>query len=207
MKSHFHAKKLKYDGSQLRPLFAYENFQISGDSIVAWVGGCDVSLEHMVDFEDKIVKAKIKSDLMLHFIVEYFHSDLFSAVAIQRLLAGQFIVELEKLISAAGKKSQKSTSKKTAAASALSPAPVKLTRKGDDIFWGQKKLSISIASRSAVSNQIHFAVNVVNQGTPVLTCALNDWGINPNDLAKTVMKAFVNEFDDIIFATQKVKPL
>ena len=92
MKSHFHAKKLKYDGSQLRPLFAYENFQISGDSIVAWVGGCDVSLEHMVDFEDKIVKAKIKSDLMLHFIVEYFHSDLFSAVAIQRLLAGQFIV-------------------------------------------------------------------------------------------------------------------
>ena len=186
MKTLFHANKLKYDGSQLRPLFCYENFQIRGDAIVSWVGMCDVSLNHMVDFEDKLVKAKIKSDLMLHFIVEYFHSDLFSAVVVQRLFACQLIVELEKMIELDS---------------------VKFVRRGDDIYCGKKKLSISIASCSAVSNQIHFAVNVVNQGTPVLTCALLDWKINPKDLSNAVMKSFSKEFEDIIFATQKVKPL
>jgi uncharacterized protein len=192
MKLLFCAKKIKYDGSQLRPLFAYENFQMSGDSIVSWVGPCDVSLDHMVDYEDKIVKAKIKSDLMLHFIVEYFHSDLFSAVALQRLFASQLMSELEQLI----KKRD-----------VLSPAKIRFVRKGDDIFWGKKKLSISIASCSAVSNQIHFAINVVNRGTPVLTCALQDFKVNPQELAKTVMESFCREFEDILFATHKVKPL
>lgn len=192
MKSLFHPKKLKYDGSQLRPLFAYENFKLSGNSIVSWVGACDVSFDHMVDFEDKIVNAKIKSDLMLHFIVEYFHSDLFSAVVVQRLLATQMIVELEKLI---------------AKNANMSGEKIKLVRSGDDIYWSKKKLSISIASCSTVSNQIHFAVNVVNTGAPVLTCALQDWKMNPKDLALAVMKLFSKEFEDIIFATQKVKPL
>ena len=87
MKTFFYPKKLKYDGSQLRPLFAYENFKVEGPAIVSWVGACDVSFDHMVDFEDKIAQAKIKSDLMLHFIVEIFPADLLAAVALQRLFA------------------------------------------------------------------------------------------------------------------------
>lgn len=190
MKSFFYPKKLNYDGSQLRPLFAYENFKIEGPSIVSWVGACHVSLQHMVDFEDKIVKAKIKSELMLHFIVEIFPAQLLSAVALQRLLATIVKTELEILIFKKNKTSK-----------------VQFVRKGDDLFWESHKLSISIASSSAVSSQIHFAVNITNAGTPVKTCALNDWKVNPSELAKRVSDAFANEFVDIVFATQKVKPL
>lgn len=190
MKYFFYNKKLKYDGSQLRPLFAYENFNIEGPSIVSWVGPCDVSLEHMVDFEDKIVKAKIKSELMLHFIVEIFPAQLLAAVSLQRLLATIVKTSLENLIQ---NKSR--------------PKSVVFERKGDDLYLGSKKLSISVASSSAVSSLIHFAINVSNAGTPVKTCALNDWSIKPHDLAQAVGKAFAAEFADIVFATQKVKPL
>ena len=190
MKSFFFNKKLKYDGSQLRPLFAYENFKIEGPSIVSWIGACDVSLEHMVDFEDKIVKAKSKSELMLHFIVEIFPAQLLAAVSLQRLLATIVKTELEKLILKKNKM-----------------AKIQFVRNGDDLYFGIQKLSISIASSSAVSSQIHFAVNVSNAGTPVKTCALKDWEISPIDLADAVGNAFSSEYADIVFATQKVKPL
>ena len=72
-KSHKQFKAVKiYNGSQLKPLFAYENFKLSEDSIISWVAPCHVQLEHMVDFEDKIENSKIAGDLMLHFIVEVF---------------------------------------------------------------------------------------------------------------------------------------
>lgn len=190
MKTFFHPKKLKYDGAQLRPLFAYETFHVEGPSIVSWIGDCDVGLQNMVDFEDKIVNAKIKSDLMLHFIVEIFPANLLAAVSLQRLFATLIKSEVEKAI----RKKDKS-------------APVEFVRKGDDLYYGQQKLSISIASSSAVSSQIHFALNITNQGTPVNTCALNDWKLDSKALAVTIMKLFASEFSEIVFATQKVKPL
>ncbi|HMN69679.1 MAG TPA: DUF366 family protein, partial [Bdellovibrionales bacterium] len=41
-----------YDGSQLVSLRSYLKHGLLGDSIVAWVGPCKVSLDHMVDGED-----------------------------------------------------------------------------------------------------------------------------------------------------------
>jgi hypothetical protein len=69
------------------------------------------------------------------------------------------------------------------------------------------KLSISIASKSVVSFQIHFALNVVNSGTPVPTSCLSELGIESRGFAALVMKSFVNEFESILQATQKVRPL
>ena len=154
MKSKFVSKKMKYDGSQLRPLFSYMTHDLLGDSIVSWVGPCDVTVEHMKDGEDLKAKEKIKGDLMLHFIVELFDGDLFGAVAVQRLLssiAKDVLLDIGKL----GKE--------------------KVSREGDDIFVGKKKLSISIATRSTHSSLIHFAVNCVNKGTPIPTCSLEDF--------------------------------
>ncbi len=190
MKTFFYPKKLKYDGSQLRPLFAYENFNVQGPAIVSWVGACDVGFDHMVDFEDKIVKATIKSDLMLHFIVEIFPADLLAAVALQRLFATIVKTEIEKALLKKDKASR-----------------VKFVRKGDDLYFGTQKLTISIASSSSVSSQIHFAINVTNSGTPVKTCALGDWKLNAKEISQACMKSFAAEFSDILFATQKVKPL
>ncbi len=191
MKTKFISKKIKYDGSQLKPLFAYENFGLLGHSIISWVGACDVSLSHMIDLEDKIVNAKICGDEMLHFIIEVFDNSLLSAVAIQRLFAS--IVRDQ--IFATDKK--------------LNPSI--FIRVGDDLYLIKNnkkfKLSISIASKSTVSVQIHFAVNIVNSGTPLPTSCLGDFKIKPELLAKNVMAVFSKEFDSIVVATQKVRPL
>jgi len=191
MKNKFFKQQKKYDGSQLTPLFAYQNFKISGDSVVSWIGSCDVTLEHMVDFEDKIAHEKICGDLMLHFIVEVFPANLAFGVSLQRLFAA---IALELIRE-------------------LSPLKnLKSFREGDDIYIETTKnnigkLSISIASVSAVSTQIHFALNVVNAGTPVKTACLQDLKINPEVFAKKIMAVFVAEYESVIFATQKVKPL
>lgn len=191
MKSKLITKKIKYDGSQLKPLYAYENYGLLGNSIVAWQGACDVTLDHMVDLEDKIVNAKICGDEMLHFIIEIFNDSLLSAVAIQRLFASIVQTEIYKL--------NKNLN------------PKNFIRKGDDLYFVKNnkkfKLSISIASKSSVSIQIHFALNVANDGTPVPTSSLSQFKIKPAALSKSILASFVYEFDTILEATQKVRPL
>lgn len=188
MKSLFVAKPnsnlKKYDGSQLRPLFCYENFNLKGDAVLSFIAPTDVTLAHMVDYEDKIDKSKICGDKMLHFIIEFFPANLSTGVMAQRLLASI----IKDLI--------------------LEKAPkAKLSRKGDDIYVGSGKLSISIASVSAVSTLIHFAINITNSGTPVKTSCLEDLKIKPDTFAKEVLEAFATEFEDVMWATTKVKPL
>lgn len=184
MKAKYIKKTFAYTGEQLRPHFAYENHGLLGNSIVAWVGPCDIPFAHMVDLEDVLAKSPIRGGLMLHFIVEVFNQSLFSAVALQRLMASMVKDEIE------GRAKN-----------------IKLKRDGDDVFWDDKKITISIASISPVSAQIHFAVNINNKNTPVKTAALDDFKINVNDFAKTILQKFSGEFDSIEIATQKVKPL
>jgi uncharacterized protein len=176
----------KYDGSQLVSLNNYLRHKILGDSIVAWLGACDVTFEHMVDGEDLLANARIAGDSMLHFIVEKFDISLFAAVALQRLLASIVKDQLQAVV----------TDKALAQS---------LFRQGDDIYSGDRKLSISIATQSPVSSLIHFAVNVTNRGTPVKTLALDDLGVDSKSFARDVMTKFCSEIEGIQQATQKVK--
>lgn len=182
MQTKFIDNKMDYDGSQLKPLYAYVNHKLAGDSIVAFEGACNVSLEHMVDMEDLVVKAEIKSDHMLHFIVEIFPANILAAVVLQRLL----VAITQNIILKSGHN---------------------LQRSGDDLYWNEKKLSVSIASCSSVSNMIHFGLNVENKGTPVPTCCLKDFGLDAKAFALLVMSEFSAEYSSIVEATQKVKPL
>lgn len=186
MKTKWIDERIKYDGSQLRSLFAYLNYELSGDSVLAWQGPCDITLENMADGEDLLQNAKICGSDMLHFLIEIFHKPLFAAVATQRLvasLAHDLVVQL----------SGKSSSE--------------FRRDGDDIYWKDKKLSISIAAPSPVSCMIHFAVNVSNEGTPVPTCSLADFNIDPKNLAQKLLEVIQKEFTSMEFATVKVRPL
>ena len=182
MKYKFVKKQINYDGSQLKPLYSYVNHKLHGDSILGFVGSCNVSLEHMVDAEDFVVDAEIKSDKMLHFIVEIFGQTLATAVTQQRLL----VAIAQNLLLEKGHT---------------------FVRKGDDLYYKNKKLSVSIASCSAVSSMIHLGLNITNTGTPVPTCALSDFKITPSTFAEELMKRFSSEYMSIIEATQKVKPL
>jgi hypothetical protein len=52
---------------------------------------------------------------------------------------------------------------------------------------------------------IHFAMNISNEGTPVPTCSLEDFGLNPSSVARDLMDLFSKEFGGIQEATWKVK--
>lgn len=184
MKYKFDKKKFSYNGEQLKHLFAYENYRIAGDSIVAWIGPCDIPFEHMVDSEDKIEQSKIQGDEMLHFIIEAFHPDIYFSVTLQRLFTSIVESQLREL------KLKQS-----------------FERSGDDLYFGKKKLSISIASISIFSSMVHFAMNVKNTGTPVETISFAELKIDAPSFAEKVMKAFVAEYESIVFATTKVKSL
>lgn len=188
MKYLFIDQEFKYDGTQLKPLFAYLNYKILGDSIVSWVGPCDIPFEHMVDGEDVLAQSEIRGDKMLHFIVEKFDVQLFAGVALQRLLAS-IVIDILRDLSLDKSQTQK------------------LVRDGDDIFLANKKLSISIATQSINSTLVHFAVNVVNTGTPVETLSLNDLKIDVVMFAHRVLEKFTQEVGSIIEATHKVRTL
>jgi len=183
MKTKWLDQKIEYDGTQLRSLFAYLDHQVLGDSVVSWGGACEVTFDHMIDGEDLLAGSKICGSEMLHFIFEIFDQSLAVGVFTQRLFASLVKDLIEE-------KTQ-----------------VRLTRQGDDLYWEGKKLSISIACRSPNSVMVHFAINIKNAGTPVPTCALEDWGLagNAKELSLELMRRYQQEYQSIKEATWKVK--
>ncbi len=186
MQTHWFSSTFAYDGSQLASLFAYQMTGKLGPSIVSWQGPCKITT-HMVDAEDQRAQSRIEGNEMLHFIIEVFHFTLAGTVALQRLLTCLVLDEMKR---------------KTEG---------NWIREGDDIYLVEtnvrKKLSISIATNSPVSQLIHFAVNVRNEGTPVPTCALSDVGLQPDVFARSIMDQFSQEFTSIVQASQKVHPV
>ena len=189
MKSLWIDQQFAYDGTQLRSLFAYLDHKTLGDSIVAWRGSCDISFDHMVDGEDLNAKSEIRGGDMLHFIIEKFDMKLNGAVYMQRLLAAHAFDLVRESLSSQGKLAD----------------TVKLRREGDDIYFSEQKFSISIATVSPVSALVHFAVNVSNENTPVMTVSLKDFTIDPVKFAKNLLERFAKEAESAEEASKKVK--
>lgn len=184
MQSLWISKQFKYDGSQLRSLFSYLEHGVLGDSIVAWRGPCEVSLDHMIDGEDLRVESQIAGADMVHFIIEVFHVSLPLMVAYQRLFTD---IVLSSFIEMGG----------DAAA----------YRSGDDIYIEDGKLNISVATVSPNSGLIHCAVNVTTEGTPVKTYALNLNNIDAKQFAEVTMARWCDEFHSMQDAARKVRPV
>lgn len=182
MLTHLHDKPLKYDGSQLVSHFAYKNFGLLGDSVVGFIGPCEVRGEKMVDLEDVRQNLFIYSENMLHFIIEHFHFDLLHTIALQRLFIALIIQEIHDSL-----------------------PEVRLTRKGDDVYDDIFKLSVSIATASPVSTLIHTGVNVSSANTPLPTKGLADYGLNPHAIARGVMNRYKEEVASLAKARAKVR--
>lgn len=191
MKIFFHPERLTYDGTQLRSHFAFRNFGLSGDTIVSFIGPCEVRGDHLVDLEDARAGLFIWSEEMLHFIVEHFEGNLALAVARQRLLTALIIDELGETL--ADRHSL-----------ASNPA-TRLVRRGNDIYDEGCKLSVSIATRSPVSCLIHTGINVSSKGTPVPTKGLVDYDLNPRAVATGVMNRYAAEIASMRHARTKVR--
>lgn len=173
---------LFYDGSQLRSGWIAETFGLHRDAIVAFRGGCDVTPEHMLDLEDLEAGQSIRADLMLHFIVEHMDIDLPLATARQRLLAALVGELLSRQHGVTG-----------------------LSRSGDDLYIGQRKLSISVAVKSPVSGLIHFAMNLDPTGAPVPAIGLRELGIDELPFASQVQQAYADEIASCERAAAKVR--
>lgn len=191
MKSLFiSGNKITYDGSQLCSHWALKHFNLQGDSIVAFIGPCDVKTERLVDLIDQKRGELIYSPKMLHFIAEFFDLDLEKTVLRQRLLISVIKEALDHFFKEA-------------------KADKKLARVGDDIFVkeasGQKKLSVSIATLSPVSGLIHTGLNIKTEGVPVAAIGLAGLDIDSEKLAQTVLTNFSAEIAQIQEATTKVR--
>lgn len=174
-------EETKYTGKELRSHWISGKTGVSGGVIASFIGPADVPIANMVDLEDVRNDAPIFSKSMLHFIAEHFDGDLLLAVARQRLLAAiasEYIAGLK----VSG-----------------------IERRGDDIFSGEKKLSVSIATSSPVSTLIHFAMNIVSEGTPVPTVGLFDLEIDPKKLAEEIMRRYCLEIESMHAARCKVR--
>jgi len=182
MKTHFIENEIKYIGSQLAPHWIYKNFKIQGDAIVAFVGECEVKLTEMVDIEDVINNEPIYSKYMLSFITEQFNVELVEGVFRQRLLMCVIKEALEK-------------------------RGFLVRRNGDDLFVNDKKLSVSIATKSMTSVLIHTGINILSEGAPISVSGLeSDLDIKDiKEFALEVMKNYSEEVDDIVLASTKVR--
>lgn len=174
IKTLFVSDEVKYTGEQLRPHWTYENFDLEGDSIVAFVGPCEVGPDRMVNLVDLKKGERIYSRRMLHFIVEHFDLDLERTLLRQRLL----VCILEEKINHRLRGNV-------------------VQRWGDDLFDGGWKLSASVATSTPVSTMIHVGVNVTSEGTPVKTRGLVDYGLDPKELAEAVMDQYTVEMESL----------
>lgn len=170
---------LNYDGTQLAPHWVYRTSGIQGNAVVAFTGEADVSLDHLVDLEDVQKKAPIYSPEMLHFIGEWFIDSLDQGILLQHL----FTSVAYELLWEGGTQS--------------------LSRRGNDLFFKERKLSVSVATKSSVSVLMHTALNIRSEGTPIPTSSLSEMGVDPKAFAHGVLKRF--QSDSAIWAKARVK--
>ena len=174
-----------YDGSQIQPMWAFRQFGIKDSSIVSWMGPMEIRSDEVIDYED--VEVEIKGGEMLNFIVEHFDvqpANIRLCYHRQRLLV-------------------------TIVKDILADHGVKTQRDGDDLYVLQNgkrdgKLSVSIATCSASSMKVHFALNLTEKGTPadVETSGLLECGAglereDVQDLADEICSAYINEIESI----------
>jgi hypothetical protein len=123
---------------------------------------------------------------MLHIMVERFDPDLERAVLLQRLLVALTADRIR---------------------GALAPDRAATVRRlGDDLFVGEGKLSVSVATLSPVSALIHLGLNIDDRGTPVRAAALGPLGIDPARLAADLLGDLAGELAGAAAALAKVAP-
>ncbi|HEX9913013.1 MAG TPA: DUF366 family protein [candidate division Zixibacteria bacterium] len=167
MKSLFVSKEVKFTGEQLCSHWAYTNFDLLGDSILSFIGPCELEEKYLVGIDHYKKKTRIRSEKMLHFVVEHFDLDLEKAILKQKLIVSILKDKLNHRLKGDI-----------------------LQKWGDDIFDGDAKLTISTVTRTKVSTKIHLAINISSHNTPVKTKGLEDYTLDPVEIAQVVMNQY-----------------
>jgi uncharacterized protein len=179
--------ELPYTGKELRNHWAYRTFGVLGDSVVAFIGSCQVDLNDMVDLEDVLNNDYIYSKKMLNFVIEIFNISLQEGVLLQRLFSSIIQDRIHGIMPDCGVK-----------------------RRGDDLFYNNTaKLSVSICTTSPTSILIHTGLNVESEGAPVQAAGLiSDLGMSKkqvDQLALACMRTLSEEWQDSRLSCCKVR--
>lgn len=177
---HLHlADNLLYDGSQIRPQWAFKEFGIKDSTIITWIGPMNIISEELIDFQDR--GKEIKAQKMIHFIVEHFDcqpADIRMAYHRQRIL----VLIIKDILIDMG---------------------IICERQGDDLFVHNKKLTVSIASCSLSSMKIHMGLNLTSEGTPADVETIGLLEIESysksdiSDFINKISKQYMNEISSI----------
>lgn len=167
MKSLFVKEEILFTGEQLLSYWSYTHYDIPGDSIIAFIGPCQVDAQYIVGIDHYQKKTQIKSERMLHFLVEHFDLDLEKTILRQKLLVDIVKDKLNHRLNGDV-----------------------LQRWGDDLYDTDYKLTVSATVRTPVSTKIHLGVNISSQNTPVKARGLTDYGIDTNDISQAVMDQY-----------------
>lgn len=176
---------LAYDGTQLSSHFLLREFGLLGDAIAAFQGACRVSLGRMVDLLDVRERSPIRARRMLHFVAEHFEVDLERAILRQHLLAAALLEELA--MATRGRAGAR--------------------RRGNDVLVGDRKLSVSIATRSPVSTLVHLGVNVDPAGAPVPAIGLRELGVDAEALGRRLLARYAEDAAVAARSRVKVRPV
>lgn len=173
---------IDYDGSQLRSHYAREIAGIRGDAVVAFAGRCDVRGKSLVDLEDFEEGSTIVAARMVHFIGEHFQCPLREANLRLRI----FVTIISEVLAS------------------MAPSVV-LARDGDDLFAGDKKLTVAIVTSSAISSVFHCGINIDPSGAPVPAEGLDHLGVDPVEFAGRVLARYTQECESVELALRKVR--
>ena len=172
---------IDYTGEELRSHFVRDISGIELDGVVSFIGGCNVSGSSLVDMEDFEKGDYIKAEKMLHFIGEHFSVPLREGNYRLRLFASIVCDRVGEMCGC------------------------RVKRIGDDLFVGERKLSVAICTVSPVSVLFHFGINIDPSGAPVDAVGLHELGISPRSLAESVLDAYSTECRDVEYAIRKVR--
>ena len=138
----------------------------------------------MVDISDVINNEPIYSKKMLNIIIEHFNMELVEGVLRQRMIVTMAKELIESML-----------------------PDVKILRDGDDLFYNNKKLTVSIATKSITSVLIHFGINIDPEGAPVNASGLQT-DLNITDVktfAKNLLDRYKAEMQSVLEAACKVR--
>lgn len=173
-------ESLAYSGRELRSGWVARASGLDGDCGVGFMGPCSVATEDLVDLDDVRAGSYIESALMAHVIMEHPGCPIGTAVLRQRLL----VCILAGLLDGRG---------------------VPVRRDGDDLFVGNRKLTVSIAAPSSGSSLIHLGVNIDPSGAPVPAIGLEELSVAPRALLSELLSRYGDELHSCAHAETKVR--
>jgi hypothetical protein len=181
------SEQITYDGTAIGPHWALDKFDILGNSMISFRGPLKVPQAEMVDLLDVKEEGELGTYLItgkeaVQWIIEDFlphPPNMELEYSRLRILVLVILEVLRKTI-----------------------PDREFRRSHTDIYVGEQKLSVGIATISKVSGKIHYALNLSSEGVPahVKAMGLYDLGLKSSDIhafSEEVGEAYLEEISRI----------